>query len=175
MDVFSGLARFSGSIELNNKGPTFLTYCPSKNNLDLTMTPEDILHYLCTLQGYSIHEAIFDLKQTLISKLSVDNHRKLSLAICAIGNPNIILLDNITAGLDESSKKTIIEFIQTLKKWNKTVLITSYSRCEPRTTLTVCRRLPSQGMLIPYVDTVAFAVYVNSVQKCTGAGLYTSS
>ncbi|KII71503.1 ATP-binding cassette sub-family A member 8-B [Thelohanellus kitauei] len=138
MDVFSGLARFSGSIELNNKGPTFLTYCPSKNNLDLTMTPEDILHYLCTLQGYSIHEAIFinrylldllglkDLKQTLISKLSVDNQRKLSLAICAIGNPNIILLDNITAGLDESSKKTIIEFIQTLKKWNKTVLITSY-------------------------------------------------
>ncbi|KII61711.1 hypothetical protein RF11_13637 [Thelohanellus kitauei] len=29
------------------------------------------------------------------------------------------------------------------------------------------------SLVLPYVKTIAFAVYVNSAQKCTGAGLYT--
>ncbi|KII60957.1 ATP-binding cassette sub-family A member 12 [Thelohanellus kitauei] len=145
LDVFSGRAKFSGSIEFNSKIQKFLTYCPSKNNLDLSMTPDEMINYLCKIQGYRSEESEFVLflqnqitgyllyrfgligfRNKQISKLSVDNQKKISLAICTIGNPNIILLDNVTAGLEESSKKMIIKFIQTLKSWNKTVLITSH-------------------------------------------------
>ncbi|KII70021.1 hypothetical protein RF11_01326 [Thelohanellus kitauei] len=47
--------------------------------------------------------------------------------------------------------------------------------CESCTTLTACRKVPSQSTTLPYVDTVAVAVDGKSVQKCTGAGFNTSS
>ncbi|KII72976.1 hypothetical protein RF11_13416 [Thelohanellus kitauei] len=47
--------------------------------------------------------------------------------------------------------------------------------CEICTTLSERRKVSSGGTSLPYVDTVAFAVDVKSVQKCTSAGLNTSS
>ncbi|KII73386.1 hypothetical protein RF11_09102 [Thelohanellus kitauei] len=45
-----------------------------------------------------------------------------------------------------------------------------FSRRESCTTLTACRRVPPRSTSLPYVDTVAFAVDVKSMQKCTCAG-----
>ncbi|KII72239.1 hypothetical protein RF11_08661 [Thelohanellus kitauei] len=50
-----------------------------------------------------------------------------------------------------------------------------FSWFKPCTTLTVRRRVPTRSTTLPYVDNVAFAVGVNFLQNCTGAGLYTSN
>lgn len=52
--------------------------------------------------------------------------RRLSLAISAIGNPKIILLDEPTTGLDPKVRQQIWDLIEKLKK-GKSIILTTHS------------------------------------------------
>lgn len=52
--------------------------------------------------------------------------RRLSLAIAAIGNPKIILLDEPTTGLDPKVRQQIWDLIQKMKK-GKSIILTTHS------------------------------------------------
>lgn len=52
--------------------------------------------------------------------------RRLSLAISAIGDPKIILLDEPTTGLDPKVRQQIWALVQKLKK-NKSIILTTHS------------------------------------------------
>lgn len=61
-----------------------------------------------------------------IEELSDGELRKLGLVSILIKNPELILLDNPTIGLDSKSKKNLIKLLRNLKvKYNKTILIAS--------------------------------------------------
>lgn len=59
--------------------------------------------------------------------LSAGEKRKIAIASIMVFNPKIVVLDEPTVGLDNRSKKRIVEIIKKLKdRYNKTVIIVSH-------------------------------------------------
>jgi ABC-type multidrug transport system ATPase subunit len=60
------------------------------------------------------------------------NRRKLSAAIALISDPQVVLLDEPSAGMDPSSQQFMWNLILELRRSNRTVVITSHSmeECE---------------------------------------------
>lgn len=72
---------------------------------------------------------LFDLKPELekrIRTLSGGNRQKLSIVISCMYDPDVFVFDEPTAGLDPVSATRLKDFIQSLKKADKTVIITSH-------------------------------------------------
>jgi ABC-type multidrug transport system ATPase subunit len=65
-------------------------------------------------------------KKTKVQNFSGGMKRRLSLAIAAIGDPTIILLDEPTTGLDPKVRKQIWDLIEKMKK-NKSIILTTHS------------------------------------------------
>lgn len=70
----------------------------------------------------------FDLAQyqdLQASQLTGGSRRKLNIAIALVNNPNIIILDEPTSGMDPVTRREYWEIIRKLKRENKTILITT--------------------------------------------------
>ncbi|ORX91346.1 P-loop containing nucleoside triphosphate hydrolase protein [Basidiobolus meristosporus CBS 931.73] len=59
-----------------------------------------------------------------VGTYSGGNKRRLSIAMAAVGNPKVLILDEPTAGVDISARKSIWEAIRKLKKSNSIILTT---------------------------------------------------
>lgn len=70
----------------------------------------------------------FEKKQ--YRELSTGQKRRLHLAIALIGNPDIIVLDEPTAGLDVEGRVELHEIIRELKQQGKTILMSSHDMTE---------------------------------------------
>lgn len=129
----------------NTKDSTLYTYCPQTDNLDQNMTPLEILTFLCKIYGYSTDSTkivsfyVIQITRELINAIGINkyrnykikhissgNKRRLSVAICTIGNPSVILLDEPTAGVDPSARYLIWNLLYNIKKIGKSVLFTSH-------------------------------------------------
>lgn len=64
------------------------------------------------------------------SQLSIGQKRRLHLALALLGNPDIIFLDEPTAGLDVEGRETIHKEIQNLKSQGKTIILASHDMSE---------------------------------------------
>ncbi len=60
------------------------------------------------------------------SQLSGGQKQRLALALALINNPQIVFLDEPTAGLDPQARQRIHELIQQLKRQDRTVLLTTH-------------------------------------------------
>ncbi|AHI52545.1 ABC transporter ATP-binding protein [Spiroplasma culicicola] len=69
---------------------------------------------------------LVDYKQKTFNDLSAGMQKRALLIICLVSNPKIIFMDEPTANLDVNSRMEFMELIKFLKKWNKTVIITSH-------------------------------------------------
>ena len=58
--------------------------------------------------------------------LSGGQKQRLLLAIALINNPNIVFLDEPTTGLDPQARRNFWELIGTIKKQNKTIILTTH-------------------------------------------------
>ncbi len=65
-------------------------------------------------------------KKAKVKSFSGGMKRRLSLAISAIGNPKIILLDEPTTGLDPKVRQQIWDLIEKLKT-GKSIILTTHS------------------------------------------------
>lgn len=63
-------------------------------------------------------------------EMSVGQKRRLHLALAMIGNPDIVFLDEPTAGLDVEGRIALHEYIRTLKNQGKTILLASHDMAE---------------------------------------------
>lgn len=102
------------------------------------MTVEEHLKMFCHIKG--IHPRLIDstIKSALIEvglwnqadnevvTLSGGMKRRLSVAISAIGNPKIIIMDEPTTGLDPVSRRKVWELIHKIKR-DKVVILTTHS------------------------------------------------
>jgi ABC-type multidrug transport system ATPase subunit len=102
------------------------------------MTVEEHLKMFCHIKGINSRLIDSTIKSTLIEvglwnqadnevvTLSGGMKRRLSVAISAIGNPKIIIMDEPTTGLDPVSRRKIWELIHKIKR-NKVVILTTHS------------------------------------------------
>ena len=63
-------------------------------------------------------------------ELSTGQKRRLHLALALIGNPDILFLDEPTAGLDVEARASLHEQIRLLREQGKTILLTSHDMAE---------------------------------------------
>lgn len=77
--------------------------------------------------GDILHDfSLTELRERDARLLSGGQKRRVSLAIGAAMQPNVILLDEPTANLDIATKKHVVHMLETLKEHVKTVIIASH-------------------------------------------------
>lgn len=81
---------------------------------------------------------LLEIKNTQYCQLSTGQKRRLHLALSLIGSPDIIFLDEPTAGLDVEGRAALHEQIKKLKGNGKTILLSSHDMSEVES---LCDRL----------------------------------
>lgn len=71
-----------------------------------------------------------DARGTLVRRLSGGQAQRLSLALCLIGRPELVFLDEPTAGMDPHARATTWQLVRTLSERGVTVLITTHAMDE---------------------------------------------
>lgn len=133
-------------------------YLPELPPLYGDMTPEEYLHFVARAKGLRREESarqietvmektrIADVRKRLIRNLSKGYRQRVGIAQAILGDPDIIILDEPTVGLDPRQITEIRELIQKLGE-NKTVILSSHILGEVQA---VCERLLilSKGKLV---------------------------
>ncbi len=71
-----------------------------------------------------------ELSKKKYADLSTGQKRRLHLALALIGNPDIVFLDEPTAGLDVEGRVSLHEQIRALKSQGKTIILASHDMAE---------------------------------------------
>ncbi len=110
-------------------------YMPGQFSLYEDLSVEENLNFYATVFGTSIKEnyhLIKDIYQQIemfktrrAGNLSGGMKQKLALCCALIHNPKVIVLDEPTTGVDAVSRKEFWEMLQSLKKQNITVLVST--------------------------------------------------
>lgn len=98
---------------------------------------------------YSMLEAlgIMELAKKQYTELSTGQKRRLHLALALISDPDIVFLDEPTAGLDVEGRISLHDHIRKLKAQGKTIILASHDMAEVET---LCDRIAilSEGNII---------------------------
>lgn len=143
MKLITGLLDCTeGEIYINNeklsyKSKRMIGYMPENTPLYQELTVKEFIDYMAELKGIKKSERKIDVekmikelnlelvKNKLIKNISRGYKQRVSLAGALIGNPDILILDEPTVGLDPKQVIEIRNLIKSLKK-SHTVLISSH-------------------------------------------------
>ena len=154
------LSPSNGSIYLNGKDTSnnfdefksLIGYCPQYEAIFEYMTVYENLEFYARIKGVKI-ELLDQLVNAMITEMSLDeytnkisgklsggNKRKLSVAISLLCNPQIVLLDEPSTGMDPEARRFMWSIIhKTSKKGKKSsVIMTTHSMDEAET---LCKRM----------------------------------
>ena len=149
----SGKVTLNGEIMCSDAYPSRemlkkIGYCPQTDPLFEELTAREHLQLYAKLHGMTQWKVTVN---SLITRLGLSEiadkpsrtysggmKRKLSAAIALIGNPNLVLLDEPTTGMDPGARRFLWDVILQLRKQDCLVVITSHSmeECEA-----LCTRL----------------------------------
>lgn len=101
-----------------------------------------------------------DLASKQYREMSTGQKRRLHLALALISNPDIVFLDEPTAGLDIEGRISLHEYIRTLKSQGKTILLASHDMAEVES---LC-----DNIAILKDGRIAFAGTVNELTETIG-------
>ena len=102
------------------------------------LTPDELIAYFAKLNGIDkpVYErrrdelytllGMHDFAKKRIGKLSTGMRQKVSIVRTMIHDPEVVVVDEPTAGLDMIAAKNIIELIRDCKHRNKTVIFSSH-------------------------------------------------
>ncbi|KAG1669733.1 ATP-binding cassette sub-family A member 1 [Nymphon striatum] len=149
-----------------SKGNRLIGYCPQADALDDNLTCKEVLTIYAKLRGVpsqdidmAVHRAMtkYSLRyfaNRLTKTFSGGTKRKLCAAVSTLGNPELILMDEPTSGMDPKTRRLVWNNILSLIKDQKSVVLTSHSmeECD-----VLCSRL---------------AIMVNGRLKCIGTPQY---
>ena len=134
----------SGLIFLNNKNINIgfdeirklIGYCPQENPIIEYMTVRELLLYFMDLkeipeivENVAAKFGLAEYINTYCGFLSAGNKRKLSFALALLNNPEILLLDEPSNGVDPQSRRIMWKNIKDLNKKNKkfNMILTTHS------------------------------------------------
>ena len=146
MNIMTGcLAPTSGTVRINGfdiyeqaiEAKRLIGYLPEQPPLYDDMTPEEFLLFVAEAKGVhpelSLRQVkevmaltnITDMKDRLIANLSKGCRQRVGIAQAMLGNPEVIILDEPTVGLDPKQLVEIREMIRTLGE-DRTVIVSSH-------------------------------------------------
>lgn len=131
-----GLAKASsGDIEIENGAK--IGYSPETPYFPEYLTAMEVMNYYAGIEGDKAKKdkaylrGLLEVTGLEDSKVKVKNYSKgmiqrLALAQALISDPDILILDEPTAGLDALGRKHNLELLKKLKEQGKTVIINSH-------------------------------------------------
>ncbi len=146
MNILTGfISATSGQVKVNGydvledpeKARASIGYLPEQPPLYLDMTVLEYLRFVCDLNSVPKKEQnehiarimalvkITDVRKRLIRNLSKGYRQRVGIAQALVGDPEIIVLDEPTVGLDPKQIKEIRSTIKSLGK-NHTVILSSH-------------------------------------------------
>lgn len=122
-------------VDNREKASKKIGYLPEIPPLYTDMTISETLKFVCDIRGVrdkkkSIDEILLktglhDVSNRMIGRLSKGYKQRVGLAVAMVGEPQILVLDEPTAGLDPKQITEIRELIKEIGK-DKTVLVSSH-------------------------------------------------
>ena len=129
-----GSITYSDGIKETNDYLTHIGYLPQNFEIFNELTAYEVLQFFANLKDYGITDDeinnllkslnLFSKKDTVVKKLSGGMKRRLGIAQALIGNPDIVLLDEPTAGLDPEERLNFKNVVREIKKDRCVVLST---------------------------------------------------
>mgnify|MGYP004647108833 FL=1 len=128
----------SGEIQIKNNSQIGILM-GGEVNLYRNLTAYEIIHYFGSLHGMKkkdINKKMAELDEVLNFKNFINQkyytfsrgmNQKVAFIISLIHNPDILLLDEPSTGLDLEASNDVINFIKYLKTQNKTILIATHN------------------------------------------------
>lgn len=141
LECIEGLRKYdSGNIIVNGKMGVQL----QSSSLPENVKPLEALNLFAKWNNTNYDDKLLttfdikDLQNKKYKELSTGQKRRLHLALALIGNPDIIFLDEPTAGLDVEGRVRLHDEIRKLKKLGKTIVMASHDMAEVES---LCDRL----------------------------------
>ena len=141
LECIEGLRKYdSGTITVNGKMCIQL----QSSSLPAHIKPMEAVKLFAKWNKAKIDVAVLNdlgikgIEKKLYIQLSTGQKRRLHLALALIGNPDIIFLDEPTAGLDVEGRLSLHEQIRKLKSRGKTIVLASHDMTEVET---LCDRI----------------------------------
>ena len=129
-----GSITYSDGVKETNDYLTHIGYLPQNFEIFNELTADEVLQFFANLMDYGITDDeinnllkslnLFSKKDTVVKKLSGGMKRRLGIAQALIGNPDIVLLDEPTAGLDPEERLNFKNVVREIKKDRCVVLST---------------------------------------------------
>lgn len=129
-----GSITYSDGVKETNDYLTHIGYLPQNFEIFNELTSYEVLQFFANLKDYGITDDeinnllkslnLFSKKDTVVKKLSGGMKRRLGIAQALIGNPDIVLLDEPTAGLDPEERLNFKNVVREIKKDRCVVLST---------------------------------------------------
>lgn len=141
LECIEGLRKYdSGAITVNGKMGIQL----QSSSLPAHMKPMEAVKLFAKWNKTKIDDAMLDglgikeMEKKQYIQLSTGQKRRLHLALALIGNPDVIFLDEPTAGLDVEGRLSLHDQIRKLKSQGKTIVLASHDMAEVET---LCDRI----------------------------------
>ncbi|MCD6300765.1 MAG: ABC transporter ATP-binding protein [Staphylothermus sp.] len=134
----------SGKVLIKGKPPTDpsvrknIGYCPQEPSLFERLTGMENLLFFAQIYGLDKNDAkkrinslleklgLTEYKNTLVAKYSGGMKKKLALAIALLPDPDILILDEPTTGMDPNSRRAVWEILEGYKREGKTILLSTH-------------------------------------------------
>jgi len=123
---------------LTKKNQLLIGICPQENLLYQSLTCQDNLAFFARLYGINKQHLqsridwclkavnLLDQRNMIVEKLSGGMQRRLNIAVSLIHQPQLLILDEPTTGLDIESRFQMWQLIEFLKTEGMTILLTSH-------------------------------------------------
>ena len=141
LECIEGLKKYdSGTITVNGKMGIQL----QSSSLPANIKPMEAVKLFAKWNNTKIDYAMLDalgikeIEKKQYIQLSTGQKRRLHLALALIGDPDIVFLDEPTAGLDVEGRLSLHEQIRNLKSRGKTIVLASHDMAEVET---LCDRI----------------------------------
>ncbi len=115
-----------------------LGFLPEESPLYEGMTAYDYLMFFARVYGVEKKNASMRISDTLnalrldardkkIGEMSKGMQRKVAIARALINDPEYLVLDEMTSGLDPATSKYLVDFVSLLKKQGKTIVFSAHN------------------------------------------------